>query len=433
MPILNKEGEYVAPASEPRDKPAPAPAKGFVPPPVPPPVVQPYSDPEFLELLKQKDPVSFQLLEAAKTPEGYANEFIMRDLGNRMPGLDLEALAPPKLDMEQEAAERESTRADALGLANPGSQKHGKVDRLSWNEYNALDDKARSAVDFNTLLVQAVRKDRRMNERGAYEDVTEDQRGAYNMALEKVFGPDIAEPEVTEGPPGPLGRAMTEATAFVKGSELYAPETLALLQQLDIKDAEATMDDFLNLKTAITADDIVALTKASTPGPAPRSVMQESMTDAEKDRVRMTETFAASADELREALAVGNQMLQSFRAGAANARNEALQVYGGELNMPKAGLGYGPAKNPDGTPTVDGYFQAAYGSLADANSKLTKEEVFADANKYLDPDQLQQFYNYIDRRSAEAMKYGQPLGEPGRIEYRSPEEFRKLLGLDKGA
>ena len=49
----------------------------------------------------------------------------------------------------------------------------------------------------------------------------------------------------------------------------------------------------------------------------------------------------------------------------------------------------------------------------------------------LSPDEYKAFLTYADNRSMQAARYGQNLGDTEGVTYRSPEEFRTLLGLNK--
>jgi hypothetical protein len=322
------------------------------------------------------------------------------------------------------ASQRADSREDPRAIRERNlAGDHGKIDQLSWDEYNALSDRERSAVDFNSLLVQAVNKDKRMNKQGAYDDVSDQEKMTYVAALKQQFG-DETTPTLNAGVP------------ISKGSDIYAPETLALLNQLDLKDSNANLDDFLNLKVAITAKDIAAMDVAGQRGPGDRPDVFNPVQGDAKDRLQMVQQYASSADQLRDSLVKGNEMLANFRQSVVADRNSGpnplVTSYGGTATKVNPGVGYGAPTGPDGNMTIDGYFQLAFQSLAAAKADdQGRAAVMDDARKMLKPEELQQFYNYIDRRSAEAAASGAPLGPPGDVQYRSPQEFRELLGIGK--
>src|SRR5690606_11820031 len=126
--------------------------------------------------------------------------------------------------------------------------------------------------------------------------------------------------------------------------------------------------------------------------------------------------------QLQEAMAKGNEMLQSFRASARAGRNEITGYFGGEQNKVKVEPGFG-------TGPEDQQFQELFDILADKSTQGTPEELVSQLSNALSDEGLQMFFNYADKRSANAAQYAQldVLGQGKGIEYRDPQEFRELL------
>ena len=103
-----------------------------------------------------------------------------------------------------------------------------RTDRMTQEEYDALTPEQRAAVDFNAMLVQAVRTDRHQQEEYKPSD---EQRAAYDQSVTDMFG---------QG----------------GGSKMYAPATMAVLGQLGYQDNASDLDDFLRLKAAIKEKDL---------------------------------------------------------------------------------------------------------------------------------------------------------------------------------
>mgnify|MGYP000370241441 CR=1 FL=1 len=117
--------------------------------------------------------------------------------------------AQAKLDAALRARRVEALKVPGEEPAPEGSKpKPGNIAKqtepMTWEDYNALTPLRRSAVDYNTSLTRAVRRDRQMQDEYSPGD---QQREAYDKTVARLFGED-------------------------GGSDWYAPETVALLQQI---------------------------------------------------------------------------------------------------------------------------------------------------------------------------------------------------------
>lgn len=301
-------------------------------------------------------------------------------------------------------------RADGLTTEPAQQEQEAKVYRarkareMSWDDYLGLGDKARAAVDFNTLLIQAREKDLKSDYE--YNDM---QREVYDNAVERMFG--------EEG-----------------GSETFAPETLALLNDIKFEQTDAKrfddLDDFLGLSAALTAKDIERLGSLNTAPLVPAGEMELSVpsmlngsfegggTNATAQEV--STALAAGTQDLQEALTRGNQVLENWRMVAASTRNETLSFYGGtpnKLASPDIRLG-----------ANDEYFQMAFNTLADA---ANGPEVVELIRKDLGDKAFLRFMAFADTKSKYSQDLGVGLGGDPSVQYRTPDDFRKVLGLNE--
>jgi hypothetical protein len=289
-------------------------------------------------------------------------------------------------------------RPAADGKVKP-AEIEDQTRELTWDRYNNLSPLKRSAVDFNTALVRAVERDARLQDK---YDPTEQEQLNYDTSIEKIFG---------EG----------------GGSKQFAPETLALLQQIDFKDTAADLDEFLNLDVAIRGKDLKGLTDFTPPpvvrGETPATVRQDVVRDLAGDTQRM-----------QELLVKGNTMLQTMKATSIDARNPTVEMLGGQAKAPAQMTGYGSPTAMDATggqtASLDGHFQRAFDLLARRGSD--RDALMAKLAQGANPGEMDAFLKYVDARSRNSQQYGIDLGGPEGGKYLSPEEFRVKLGLEQG-
>lgn len=303
-------------------------------------------------------------------------------------------------------------REAALGANTAAPQEAGDIrkqlDRLSWDEYNALTNRQRAAVDFNTMLVQAVRKD--LHHQDDYKP-SEVQKLTYQNSVNSMFGED-------------------------GGSETYAPETMTLLRKIGYSDDRAALDDFLGLKAAIGERDLKNLVPREVPGQTATGVEHVQETHPLRtDRVNLANTLATGTAELERTLARTGQLLATMPQTAALDRNDLLTGPMGLGGIPNTGgqlmTGYGPPEDANGQRTIDGYFQVMYDQIARKDG-AGRDQVLAELNKTLHPDELKQFMAYVDTRSNNADHYNLQLGDTEGATYKKPERLRTELDLGGG-
>lgn len=322
--------------------------------------------------------------------------------------------------VEEAAPEKEANTRDALQLDDVETEsktyRARKAKEMSWDDYLGLTDRARAAVDFNTMLVQARQKD--LNTDYDTTDAAQvEKRKVYDKAVERMFGED-------------------------GGSVTFAPETVAMLTDVGFERSDAKrfddLDDFLGLKSALTARDLDKLGSLQV---NPLAEGAKSVTGLANEvagtveqgvsgRSAMT-TLASGTDALRESLTRGDQVLQNWRAVSSGARNETLGFFGGELNEgvePKIQLSRTAASMMNGDET---YFDYAFKTLSGAPEE-DKDRIMGLITADLKPKGLlSEFVKYIDTKSQYATDSRVvPGGDPS-VRDRTPKQFRELLGLNK--
>lgn len=306
---------------------------------------------------------------------------------------------------EERRAEREKILGITTGaLSTTPDLLKEQLHQLTAKEYRALSPRQRAAVDFNSLLSTAVRKDLKRQER--YDDVSDQQKATYDKAVENMFGKD-------------------------GGSEIYAPETLAVLRQLKLDDPTDKLDDYLGLKVAITEDDLKSITEKQ---PAPNYVIDGRVPEEDRGKLSVVEGLVDKTQQMQQSIAKGKEMLQTFQATAAAERAGDLGRLGGSSPLAsRPGLGYRTAQfTESGAPAdLNTYFRTMFDALSDERQAADRPKLLEALQADLYPDELDAFMSYADSRARNARQYGASMGSTPGAEYTSPQEFRKLLGLDK--
>jgi hypothetical protein len=282
-----------------------------------------------------------------------------------------------------------------------------QVERMTQEEYAALTPAQRSAVDFNALLVNAVRKDRNAD----YGTPSEREQKRYDNNVRQIFG--------TDG-----------------GSDQYAPETVAVLKSIGYDgtttlgrseksttghgSAEgseevsvADLDDFLNLSAGIREKDLKYIDLATSPAAGPSAVTGDinPVGDLQMERISMARELSTGTREyIEEKLVAANQMLQSFQAAAKREMSDSAVLMGGIKNEPKEMYGYG-TEDPD-----EAKFAGALDTLILGGKKLDDPEVKQGIMDWVkDPALYRKFMTYAENRIAMNKTYrqvGTKEGEP---------------------
>lgn len=244
-----------------------------------------------------------------------------------------------------------------------------QVKELTQEEYEALNPAQRAAIDANTELWRASEEDRALRERTPYA------RGdkQYEQRVSRLFG--------ERG-----------------GSELYAPNTLAVLEKLGIRKRNADLDDYLDYSGLVLDDDLGALADG-----APETK------DTRSENARLFSNAAML--RLSGVLEKGRTLLDASKV-ATTADLEP-------------GVGFG---NTD----TDRNLNAIFESMASRSFNRSSEEVMAGLTDFVAQTpglSLDDVFGYFDKR-LRASEYaagtgrGAPLGSGFDVDYLTPEEFR---------
>lgn len=308
------------------------------------------------------------------------------------------------------AAER-AQREQALGV-----DRDGKADRIrnqttgknaySKAEYDALNPEQRAAVDFNRMLLEAVHRDRTHvddakvggKHRGVYQP-TDDQRETYDDAVEGLFGKD-------------------------RGSDTFAPETVALLRQIGYHDDKAaSLDDFLHLDAAIGRKQIERMGSREAPAPAaPGTKLAPGLSDAEslnanlRERYGVAEDLAHHTEAIQKSLVQGNNLLANFPQMAAVERGEDAAKMGGKATKAEPTTGYGDSSR-------DKYFQLTFDTMMAKDADVQHVLGLVQSEH---PDDLPDFKAFAANRLQNSERYDLTEGDGSR----KYEDLVKLLGLE---
>ena len=203
-------------------------------------------------------------------------------------------------------------RADVSASRQTG-QVQGRFEEMTWEEYNALDPETRAAVDANTLLREAVDKDTALV---TQFDSNKDGRLTYAEGRKHYAARD--DKNYGNNYHRVFNRGVNVDNNRPRASEVgelndltYAPNTLAVLNMLDLNDKKGVIDDYLNGTAFVNADDIKEK----------RHVRKEGKTDYTYD--------AGGRDALNVAVTEGMQRVtQEFDTGNAfvNGEQQALSI-----------------------------------------------------------------------------------------------------------
>ena len=192
-------------------------------------------------------------------------------------------------------------------------QVQGRFEEMSWDEYNSLDPETRAAVDANTLLREAVDKDTALV---TQFDSNKDGRLTYAEGRKHYAARD--DKNYGNNYHRVFNRGVNVDNNKPRASEVgelndltYAPNTLAVLNMLDLNDKKGVIDDYLNGTAFVNADDIKEK----------RHVRKEGKTDYTYD--------AGGRDALNVAVTEGMQRVtQEFDTGNAfvNGEQQALSI-----------------------------------------------------------------------------------------------------------
>ena len=209
-----------------------------------------------------------------------------------------------------------------------------EIKQLSWEEYDALSPKQRAAVDFNGALYNATNADKQAQLKGADDP---NVRGSYDKALEKTFG------------------------SRDRGSDTYAPNTLALLSTLGLNDKGGDLDEWLNMGGAATAGDLESV------GVGMSVLTSEAQNALPLGQRTAFQLSNLTSNRLNDVLAKGQNLLsasaqQATAWGAVNAD---------QLSSASSAFTSGDQKAQDFSDLFDSAISTNVGYTTDANGNAT--------------------------------------------------------------
>lgn len=304
------------------------------------------------------------------------------------------------------------SRAEVSASRQTG-RVQGRFEEMTWEEYNALDPDTRAAVDANTLLRDAVDKDtalvtqfdsnkdgRLTYAEGRKHYAAKDDKN-YDNNYRRVFSRGVS-----------VGNNRSGAPEIAERDDLtYAPNTLAVLNLLDLNDGRGELDDYLNGTAFINADDIKEK----------RHTRKQGQTSAIHN--------AAGRDALNAAVTAGMQRVtQEFDTGNAfvNGEQQALSVenasaekFGQLVESLRAEMSAG--KSFDNLTSLSKY-NAAPPTRVDLSA--LEDVDYAERRGYLDTTYAAMLANPEDKNMIENREFMQPLLD----EYGSNwEEWMRLV------
>ena len=200
-------------------------------------------------------------------------------------------------------------------------QVQGRFEEMSWDEYNSLDPETRAAVDANTLLREAVDKDTALV---TQFDSNKDGRLSYAEGRKHYAARDdknydnnyrrVFSRGTSVDPNRPRGSEIGELNDLT-----YAPNTLAVLNMLDLNDSRGVIDDYLNGTAFINADDIKEKRHARKDGKADfgfdavgRDVLNTAITEKMQRVTQEFDTGNAFVNGEQQALSIENASAEKF-------------------------------------------------------------------------------------------------------------------------
>lgn len=252
-----------------------------------------------------------------------------------------------------------------------------RVYEMTWDQYNALKPQQRAAIDWNTLLVRAREKDRKLDYENEALDggVSPKEMERYTETMGEMFGPD-------------------------KGSDIYAPETLALLEKMEYKSTGTDFDEFLNLQAAVGDKFLKQIEKAPTPVLYSTGNVGE-RSNVLEDRLPDYQELAEKTRVLLSNMSTSQQLTNDPYSTVSMTVNPGLRQLGGvpnELTNVQRGFpGAADAQEVERFHVIYGAMQR-FGELDESMLALAIDEM----NKELGtPDKKQAFVEFVQAKAAQ--------------------------------
>lgn len=300
--------------------------------------------------------------------------------GQRAPELMQETEATADGDIAT-AMFKSGVRATRRGVNQGGSFEKQRA--MTAAEFARLSPRQKAAVELTSMLAAASERDRAIPR--ANREVTDD----YRAAVEALFTGEGAE----------------------ASKKNYAPNTIAVLQDIGWKGTATDLDDVLSGKLGFTRQDLADLER-----PENKSGTDARLNTAEKMRDDLQSSLVKAFAAARKEAVPGQNLL--------GAKRELL----GYDELP----GFSTGASREVAPGVDlnTYVRKAFDILADSNSGYEPQQVLDQAKVTLTEEEFASFLNFVDLNSRESKNYRQPLGNTEGQTYFDPVEFRQSIAKE---
>lgn len=327
-----------------------------------------------------------------------------------------------------------------------------KPQQMTREEYLGLPAEARAAVDFNTMLVNARAEDRSQRKGGALPEVesgvnlggvtmsngvpmrvtptttTERLPEGYRDVFKGVFG--VSPSRVSS-----MGLGPNEIQ--LEGEKLppVRPEVLAVLKQIGYKSEDPDdMRAFLKLDNGISQTDIDNyLMDGDNDDKVSDSAMAGLLgAPVKNEREQFVENIVGLTQKLEEKLAKGDKMIADFQTSALRAREGDRMTAGARVDPMETPFGFGEGRKAGIIEDVDGAFRDTYNYLLGLKDPGQAAADLQQFNTLLQEQGVNPgaFANYMSTRLDNNERYELPIGDGGgKTKYRTPDEYRELLGL----
>jgi hypothetical protein len=277
---------------------------------------------------------------------------------------------------------------------------------LTWEAYNKLNPQAKAAIDFNTALIEAREADFKINGEVASGKTSVDDkvRSEYDTTVKKLFGDQ-------------------------RGSDVYAPNTVNLLKDIDLTAVGQDLDEFLSLERGVALDELRDVTKLPTPQ-LPVQAQGGGLGDVnEFAQVRSAENQnVVTLKLLDNAGAYINRLMGDRSVSFAPTVPDAYaSIFGGKPAAPGWAKDANVFTKDSTEAQQDKFLRDAYDNLKNPNATPSMDEVWAKlAEADFQGDDYAQFWTYIDQRIGQEERTGWDASAG-----RSAEDIRTFTGMKK--
>lgn len=334
-----------------------------------------------------------------------------RDVANKREVEERERNTVERIKADREAKHDKDLSLDSKTGSRLAEGVLPSVSQLGEAEYQALTPAKRAAVDFNSALVRAVEADKEAIAPGKGTP----EETSYRQAASRLFGEAPAE---------------------------YAPNTVALLDAIGMTDQAATIDDYLQLRSAVFQTDlgVVDQPRASKMPGVPGNAVPVRIQHVQELTDKTAELIAAfqgpGFSRVGGGVPVGGFTTEAVPDRIGEYVSKALASMGGRDQYAGEGASLDEVLGTS-APDADPDFVALYEltTRKDQVGTWTYDDLVTSLQSAgKDPAAYFQFageqLSGYERRKTQDPTATIGTGAEG--EFLTPEEYRTLLGLTRG-